>query len=303
MEDRQAWLEGLSMPGGPLTINAPHSTLEDRNHFRIVRGEAVPKGARRKLHTALLQAWSEATTNPGRRRRAMVFAGPPAAGKSTLMRALGSDASGHRRIDADDFKALLLGNAVLDDSLPAMLPESLRTVRTQFYPLELSALVHRESTLLQERALNASMRAGEDLAIDGTLANKYWAEKLINQLANFGYSIHLVDVETDMDVALERVLMRWRMGYQRALDHPADPEAAMGGRWLPSTAVTRLFGETREADSMPLLGRSVSELNVREIATAVPEVCRYDLYRTASASGGPICETSWERKNGDWVTV
>ena len=245
-------------------------------------------------------------SSPAAKRKATLFAGPPAAGKSTLMGAPATDLAEYRQIDADDFKTLLLRSAVLDGSISTLLPEALRgNQKEQFHPLELSALVHHESTILQARALIAAMRAGENVAIDGTLGYMPWATELVGQLGDFGYEIHVIDVEATQEIALARVIDRWRAGYARATAFPSDPVAAMGGRWLPASAVTRLFTAAPEVAGTPLVaGCSTSETNAHQLAAAFPEVVKYDLYRTTALMEPPKHEQSWKRTgSGDWATL
>lgn len=295
-EDRRARLESLSLPGGPLNINAPNATVMVKAHFRTVAGEWVPTAAHRRVHTALLARWRTDTPALQQERKAALFAGPPAAGKSTLMGAPGSHLAEHRRIDADDFKTLLLEAAVLDGSILTLLPETLRDNRTgRFHPFELSALVHHESTILHARALSEAMSAGEAIAVDGTLGHMPWARYLAGQLRDFGYKIHVIDVEATQELSLARVVERWRAGYENALARPGDPKAAMGGRWLPASAVTRLFvgGQTR----------SDCEVNALQITRSFSEVVKYDLYRASSNAVAPEHEQAWSRDgSGEWTS-
>ncbi|MDZ7914241.1 MAG: zeta toxin family protein [Rhodococcus sp. (in: high G+C Gram-positive bacteria)] len=296
VEDRRARLESLSTPVGPLNIDAPLATVKDRRYFRTVAGELVPTSARRKLHAALLGRWRDSCQDLRSARRATVFAGPPAAGKSTLMGASNTHLADHRRIDADDFKTLLLRSAVEDGSIASLIPLPMRdNFEEQFHPLELSALVHRESTILQERALSDAMRAGENVAIDGTLGHMPWAKDLVRQLGDFGYRIHVIDVEAEQELSLARVVTRWRTGYEKAVAFPHDPDAALGGRWLPASAVTRLFPAGQ--------ARSVGEVNAREIAISVSSVVKYDLYRASAHTAAPSHKESWSRtRTGDWTS-
>lgn len=298
-------LESLSTPGGPLNIDAPQATVMDRRYFRSVGTEWVPTASRRKLHSELMETWNTRCQNPRRERKAILFAGPPAAGKSTLMGASNAYFGEYRRVDADDFKELLLQSVVNDGLLATLLPESLQdNVAERFHPLELSALVHRESTILQERALNEAMRAGENIAIDGTLGYLPWAEELVRQLRDFGYKIHVIDVEAVQELSLARVVGRWRTGYEKALACPQDPNAALGGRWLPASAVTRLFTTGLEVrGGSPIAHCSVTETHAREIATKFPEVVKYELHRTSDAAGAPTLEAQWQRTHsGEWVS-
>lgn len=292
VEDRRARLESMSLTDGPLDTYAPNATVMDELEFRSVGGEWIPTAARRRRHTALLDTWRADSSNPPRDRQAILFAGPPAAGKSTLM-------DGHlterRRVDADDFKELLLRSARASGTLEMLLPEPLRhTLSEDFHPLELSALVHHESMILYQRALNDAIRAGENIAIDGTLGHKPWARKLTDQLRTFGYKIHVIDVEATQELSLTRIVARWRAGYENAVADPHDPEAAMGGRWLPASAVTRHFTAGQDY--------SDCEVNARDIANGLREVVRYDLYRASVDAIAPKHEQSYAKtSSGEWT--
>ncbi|SEB77173.1 hypothetical protein [Rhodococcus koreensis] len=49
----------------------------------------------------------------------------------------------------------------------------------------------------------------------------------------------------------------------------------------------RLFTEKRMPDGNPLRGRSVSEVNARDVSAESQAVIRYDLYRTFAVDRGP----------------
>jgi hypothetical protein len=72
----------------------------------------------------------------------------------------------------------------------------------------------------------------------------------------------------------------------------------MGGRWLPVSAVDRLFTDTRLPDGNPLHDRSVSEVNAREVSEESSAVTRYDLYRTFAVDRGPEHIERRERTTG-----
>ncbi|WP_260465157.1 zeta toxin family protein, partial [Arachnia propionica] len=79
-------------------------------------------------------------------RRAVVLAGPPGAGKSTtLQRVLQEEVAGFVHVDADEFKSLLLHEAVADGSYESWLkPARVKELETQgerFFPLDLATLV------------------------------------------------------------------------------------------------------------------------------------------------------------------
>jgi len=202
----------------------------------------------------------------------------------------GRDRRRWRELDADVFKRSLLEAALDEGTVHELLPPELRAASEQaggFYPFELSALVHRESTdFLFAAAQRDAVADGENLIIDGTLAWKDHAERLLDHLQQAGYTIHVVDVEAPQYVAAERIVRRWRDGLARALSDPADPLARLGGRWVPATAIDALFAEFREPDHLPLRGRSVTQVNALEVSQTHTAVGRFDLYRTEDAGRG-----------------
>lgn len=102
------------------------------------------------------------------------------------------------------------------------------------------------------------------------MAWKPWAEELVGRLTAAGYNIQIVDVEAPQDVAAERIVSRWRQGFLTASAHPNNRGAQMGGRWVPRAAVDGLFTDLREHDGKPLHGKSVTEVNAREVSEESP---------------------------------
>jgi hypothetical protein len=135
--------------------------------------------------------------------------------------------------------------------------------------------------------------------IDGTMAWKPWATELVTRLEREHYTIHIADVEASREIATARIVHRWQQGLTAALTASGDDLATrMGGRWLPISAVDRLFTDTRQPDGKPLHGKSVSEVNAREVSEELPAVTRYDLYRTSVVDQGPEHLERRERTDG-----
>lgn len=291
IETRRVYLASLSTrdADSPLQPDAPHASVNNRRWFRHIDGKLTPTLPRARLHEQILEQWRDSNPHVAAERNAIIMAGPPGAGKSSTHDQLfdGLDRRQWRELDADVFKRYLLEEAVADGTLQGLLPPDLRAQpgeASRFYPFELSALVHRESTdFLFDAAMRESVARGDNLIIDGTLSWKSHAERLVGDLSRAGYTIRVVDVEASQDVAADRIVERWREGLVQALEQPADPSAQLGGRWVPATAVDGLFTEFREPDKLPLHGKSVTEVNALEVSETHAAVTQYDLYWTAAA--------------------
>ena len=216
------------------------------------------------------------------------MAGPSAVGKSGLhnhITAIHDEADGSRwrRVDADDFKQLLIEHEVatgaIDRMLPATVWEAARAGVGELRPLELSALVHVESTELMARALRESVEAGENIVVDGTLSYLPWAHDIATQLSDAGYRIHLVSVTAPLAIAQARAAIR----HQRGTDTNPD---GLGGRYLPPAAVAASYGPT---------GDALGETNASLLATEYGAVVRYDQYTVADADAPPILQCTRER--------
>ncbi|MDT2006398.1 hypothetical protein FXW78_20000 [Rhodococcus opacus] len=115
-------------------------------------------------------------------------------------------------------------------------------------------MVHIESNLLLETAVAHSLSVGRDVIIDGTIAWKPWATELATRLDREHYTIHIADVEASRQVAAARIVHRWQQGLTAALNASGTDPARIGGRWLPLSAVDRLFTDMQLPDGKPLHG-------------------------------------------------
>ena len=86
------------------------------------------------------------------------------------------------------------------------------------------------------------------------------------QLAEAGYSLRVIDVETTYDICQARISQRWRNSYEEAL-HCNDE---LGGRWVPSDFAREVFSGP---DGTSLSAHAADRL-AHEI-TAVTSIQRY----------------------------
>lgn len=266
----------LSKPGGSLSVDAPTASVRNPDWFAAVPGNPMaPTLSRDTTHRRLLDAERAKSRDIEPGRRALVLAGPPGAGKSTVLPQVLADRDSYLVIDADEFKRALLQEALNDGSYGSWLkpPEisDLERAGERFFPLELAALVHEESSQLAKQLRGEAIADGLNVVIDTVLSSEATALQLGEQLHVNGYNVHVVDVEVPFEISAARIHSRWVEAYTQALDTGQD----LGGRWVPSEYARDVFAG---AD-----GSSKSETAARRLAHECDAVTRYQLFRTTAA--------------------
>ncbi len=262
----------FSRAGGPLDKDGPHSTLNNPAWF--IDGQVdQPTAGRRALWRRLRdEARAEA---PGARQdgKAIVLAGPPGAGKGHIQKnVLGLDKSAWLVVDADKFKDKLLREALADGSYDAFLkPDAVRereAAGEPFYPLELAALVHEESSHLARLLRDEALRDGTNVVIDSVLSKPDAALALGDRLAAAGYEVEVVDVEVPYELSQARIAQRWRESYEGAVL----TGEGLGGRWVPSVYARDVFDGPD--------GRARSQASATALAAGCPAVLRHRRFWT-----------------------
>lgn len=156
-------------------------------------------------------------------------AGPPGAGKTTLVKAHVSNPTDFRILDADVVKDYLIEEALNDNIYSGLLKRTLADGH-QISPRELAPLVHRESTALIDQIRRVCIGQKENVVIEGTLTWPGQGPLVFGELAVAKYtSVEVFGVETDQATARKQALSRWWDGRQRWISG-TDP---LGGRFLP----------------------------------------------------------------------
>lgn len=264
----------LSKPGQALSADTAHETVRNPDWFiELGPNQWEPKAARRQLHNRLISQQQEAAPNARSEREAIVLAGPPGAGKSTVLKSLlGDKRDQYLVIDADEFKQALLRQAQQDGTYESKIkPPEIRDremAGEKFFPLELASLVHEESSMLAARLRAESIREGTNIVVDTVLSSDQSAQELGRQLNAAGYSVQVIDVEVPFEISEGRISKRWQQSYEAALDGRDE----LGGRWVPSEYARGVFDGPN--------GRSKPEAVAQNLATGCPAVQRYRVYRT-----------------------
>lgn len=291
-------LERLGADKGPLAAQSKTATAQNPEWFNVRRGQ--PRQDRRRLHNEIVTRFIESRPEVSRDRKAIVLAGPPGAGKSTaqaaLIEATQTQPENWLPINADDFKDELLQQARQDGSYDSFLvPDEVHVLEAEgerFYPRELAALVHTESSILSKKARNEALESGMNVIIDGTLGNEKQARILLDRLESAGYDVKIADVETTQDISEARTLSRWERGYITAENGTATGiDAELGGRWVPQSFPASLF--TTPADK-----ESICAGNAAAVAKDYGCVSEYVLYRVADKNSGPVLDVRAVREKG-----
>ncbi len=293
--DHRETVREFSQKGGPLDPNGPNATTANRQWF-FESSVASYTPERGRLHERLLaEAWTE---RPGVRadRRAIVLAGPPGAGKSTIReKVLGPQEDRWLFVDADEFKRKLLAEAVRDGSYEAHLkPPAIKereAAGEAFYPLELAALVHEESSYLATRLRDEALSTGTNVVLDAVLSNSDKAVALGRILERAKYRVEVIDVEVPYEVSELQITQRWREAYEGALTSGD----GLGGRWVPSDFTRSVFDSET--------GRSLSQDAAQKLAQSCASVERYRRYWRPSNDAQAVVEVDQTRRVPGGVLV
>lgn len=189
--------------------------------------------SRVRLRKRLIERYLE-RENPGRDgRSAVVTAGAPGSGKTSMLRTVIPDLSDYRVIDADIIKDYLIEQALDDGIYDHLLAETLADGH-KLAPRELAALAHLESVRLADQIRRLCIIRKENLVVEGTLSWNGQGPKIFRELADAEYTnIEIYGVDIGKAAAHEQALTRWWQGRQLWINN-ADH---LGGRFTPADAI------------------------------------------------------------------
>ncbi|WP_342763049.1 zeta toxin family protein [Dermabacter hominis] len=150
---------------------------------------------------------------------------------------------------------------------------------------EFASLVHDESSKLVKQAFDAAVDEGTNIILDGVGASEKTLNSRLERLTATGYNVTIIDVECPREVSEASIQQRWEHGRTEALS--ASPESPLGGRWVPSGVLEKVFPN---AD-----GPSTPEVAHRNAAHTYRVVSAHQLWRRTSATSTPECEQNLVR--------
>lgn len=220
-------IEGKNLPekqehsGPPPRIwqnRLAHLPEDTQAHYKAKGGgDYTPE--RKALHEKIVGAFSDHVlpVRPGGQKLAILMAGGPAAGKSTILRHMMND---------EMSKQFVMVNP---DDVKEHIPEYQEAIKGS--ARNAAILCHEESSDLAEEIRDRAIRDGKHLIIDGTMKNITKYAKLIDRLKKEGYKIHMTMVDLDVDQA----------------KHFARKRAERSGRWIPMDMLEKAYPAVRKS--------------------------------------------------------
>jgi hypothetical protein len=207
-------------------------------------------------------------------------AGPPGAGKSSLLPTAIPDLATRLVIDADIAKDYLArwsaDHGLYPELLGTLLPDG-----EKLGPLELSPLLHTTSTEAINLVRRDALAGHLDVVIEGTMASPAFGERLLLSLAKADYSeLVIVSAETNRATAQRRAVERWWAGRQ---DGPA-----LGGRLVLPETIDAAYAASDEASRCRANARALVA-TIRAGGTTIDSVtiAEYDVGQLARIDADP----------------
>jgi predicted ABC-type ATPase len=161
-------------------------------------------------------------TQPGQQPHIIFYAGAPASGKGSAFKGLCNE-DDYLYLNNDDVKALLVDPNAVDDP-------------GRSYNGKNAAIVHEESSYVEESIFAAAVAEGRNIIVDGTFKS---AKKMkeIQHLKSLGYRVSGFHVAIPLQDNLTRALGRYMSGRQKQ----QEGKQREGGRFVPLEMIAQNY--------------------------------------------------------------
>lgn len=194
------------------------------------RNPTSPRGlyteARYRQHEEIIEEFLEAARNVPEEGRAVFSGGLGGAGKGTVLRSdlVDFDPSDFLTIDPDAIKEAMAARGMIP-KVPGY----------DVSPMELSALIHEESSEIAASIARRAMASRKNVIYDITMSSEDSVRKRLDLLARAGYDdVEMVFVDIPVETSVERALSRYREGLRAW-----DAGEGFGGRYVPPSIIRR----------------------------------------------------------------
>ncbi|MEN4397421.1 zeta toxin family protein [Mycolicibacterium conceptionense] len=223
---------------------------------------------------------------PNDGRAAIVTAGVPGAGKSSMLDTM---AVGYRRIDPDEIKNILLARLETAGLLNIRHRHVLADGRP-ISPGELAGWVHSASTRAADRVRDQSLHFGENFVMEGTLSWHELPTTYVDALASHDYEqLTVLDIEVPLTIAIEQAKKRWWNGRQsKKTWHNIE----LGGRFISEAAIKGFYAGARSASNCAAnarkLYRNANEAGIEAEVLIISRTLSGTEYRACLAPDGTV---------------
>jgi 2'-5' RNA ligase len=195
-------------------------------HDKVDGVSGAYRPERQAQHDALLDELMAEFANVPKENKAIVMAGPPGAGKTTVLKTDGSSFGvemdggtpvNYAVVNPDDMKEIIVAKGLIPDDYPGR----------GIGPGESATFLHEESSHLAARLLTRLRAEGHNVILDGTFSgNPDKQAGKVSALREGGYTVTGVLVDGTVDRSLENAARRHRKP-------PATPGGGYTGRYVP----------------------------------------------------------------------
>lgn len=200
-------------------------------------GQVVYDAERDKQHQKIISEMRSKIDHIPCERKAIIAGGLGGSGKSSALHdSPDINSNEYYRIDPDEFKEELAKRG--------MIPKVPGTT-----PMEVSTIVHEESSYLSKR-LEASLRnEGRNIIIDSTLASAKTSNAKVDNLRNDGYSVDGLFVDVTTETSKQRSNNRYVSGLQEYCLKGEEGNESLGGRYLPPDIIDQQKSDLPDVNS------------------------------------------------------
>lgn len=218
--DLQAAIVKMSAEGK--STDALHTVDENRQ---------VWSDERVKLHRQIVDDILAANSSVPKEKKAVMAGGLGGAGKSTVLaKFAGIDTSQYLTLNPDEIKEELVNRGLAPKA-------------EGYSPMEMSALLHEESSHLTKMVAAIAQDEGYNVMWDITMSGATSkTQSKIRDLKERGYSVEGVFVDIPVETSVERAMARYRRGLEDFLKGKGN-----GGRYVPPSIIRENESKTHSS--------------------------------------------------------
>lgn len=215
---RYRYMTGQDQDGRPLGSDSPITS------DKVFKSGKKWEPERREIHKKIVRDIQQEFASIPKGKKALILAGEPGSGKSTVVNGIGGFEGNYVVVDTDDIRDKLLTSL----KEKGLLPVVEHPLAHDITPRELSSLFHEEASHIAKRVETWALNTGRNILLDKTLASAS-SQNAIREIKQRGYLTTGVYVHCSPEKSAAQRKKRY------VTDINANPE--LGGRFVPENVV------------------------------------------------------------------